>query len=101
MTLSDMVEELEITSGETDVQILSIYLNRAGDKLCRMLKWEEVPEAYGHLQVEVAEYMLNKRGAEGELSHNENGVNRSYENADIPASLLRSYGIVGTAEVIS
>ena len=34
--------------------------------------------------------MLNKRGAEGQTSHSENGISRSYENADIPESMLKS-----------
>lgn len=33
-------------------------------------------------------YLWNKQGAEGETSHNENGVSRTYENAGIPSSFL-------------
>ena len=33
--------------------------------------------------------MLNKRGAEGQLQHTENGIQRQYENADVPASMLK------------
>lgn len=33
-------------------------------------------------------YLFNKQGAEGETSHNENGVSRTYENAGIPSSYL-------------
>ena len=40
------------------------------------------------LQVEIAAYLMNKRGAEGETYHGENGVNRTYENASVPASML-------------
>ena len=43
-------------------------------------------------QVEIAVYLMNKRGAEGESAHSENGVSRTYENGDVPASMLR--GIV-------
>lgn len=50
---------------------------------------EEVPAPYHTTQVEIAAYMLNKRGAEGETAHSENGVSRSYEDGDIPATLLR------------
>lgn len=49
----------------------------------------EVPEKYGALQCEIAAYMLNKRGAEGQTSHSENGITRSYENADVPSSMLK------------
>ena len=49
----------------------------------------EVPEQYSYLQVEIATYLLNKRGGEGELSHSENGISRSYENGDVPESMMR------------
>lgn len=48
----------------------------------------DVPTQYDTLQVEIAAYMMNKRGAEGQTSHSENGITRSYEDADIPVSML-------------
>lgn len=48
---------------------------------------EVMPDKYDYVQIEIALYNLNKRGAEGELLHIENGTHRSYESADIPASL--------------
>lgn len=45
---------------------------------------------YDAVHVEIAAYMINKRGAEGEVSHSENGVSRTYEDGDIPPSLLRA-----------
>lgn len=50
----------------------------------------EVPDKYNTLQCEIATYLLNKRGAEGETSHSENGISRSYENAGVPESMLKS-----------
>lgn len=50
---------------------------------------KEVPERYHMTQVEIAAYLLNKRGAEGETAHSENGISRSYEDGDVPSSLLR------------
>lgn len=47
-----------------------------------------LPEKYLHLQCEIACYLLNKRGAEGQISHSENGVSRSYESASVPESML-------------
>ena len=59
----------------------------------------DVPEKYSRRQCEIAAYLINKRGAEGQLSHNENGVSRSYEAAHIPTSMLRSItsfcGVIG------
>ena len=74
--------------------VLTSYLKIAGDKIIKRAypyddTVEEVPRRYGVLQCEIAQYLLNKRGAEGQTSHSENGVNRTYENADIPESLMR------------
>ena len=33
-------------------------------------------------------YLFNKQGAEGEVTHNENGINRTYESAGIPNSYV-------------
>jgi len=49
----------------------------------------EVPTRYHLKQVEIAAYLYNKRGAEGQTVHNENGINRTYESADVPESLMR------------
>lgn len=47
-----------------------------------------VPEKYELIQLKIATYMLNKRGAEGEIQHIENGIHRNYGDADIPEALL-------------
>ena len=47
-----------------------------------------VPVRYESRQVEIAAHLYNKRGAEGETSHDENGISRSYENGSIPTSML-------------
>ena len=82
-------------SGETDELTVSSYLKIAGNKICRKAypfdpTVTEVPEQYSLVQVEIAVYLLNKRGAEFETSHNENGINRTYEGADVPSSIMRS-----------
>jgi hypothetical protein len=49
------------------------------------------------LQVRVAVYLYNKIGAEGQISHSENGISRGYEPGDIPESLLKEVTpLVGT-----
>ena len=73
--------------------VLISYLKIAGDKIInRAYPYDdtvtEVPRRYGALQCEIAAYLLNKRGAEGEVSHSENGISRTYENADVPESLM-------------
>lgn len=82
-------------ANETDESTVSAYLGIAGNKICRKAypfdpTVTEVPEQYHFLQVEIAVYLLNKRGAEFETSHNENGINRTYEGADVPSSIMGS-----------
>ena len=73
--------------------VLISYLTIAGRKIInRAYPYDdtvtEVPRRYGYLQCEIANYLLNKRGAEGQTAHSENGVSRSYESADVPESML-------------
>lgn len=51
--------------------------------------WDDVPEKHHAQTVEIAVYLVNRRGAEGETSHSESGVSRSYESAGVPVSMLR------------
>lgn len=83
-----------IGGSDTD-EVLSTYLKLAGRKIInRAYPYDntvtEVPTQYDTLQIEIAAYMLNKRGAEGQTQHTENGITRSYENADIPSSMLKT-----------
>ena len=48
-----------------------------------------MPEQYDGIHVEIAAYMINKRGAEGEVVHLENGVSRHWEDGGVSPSLLR------------
>lgn len=94
MTDAEKLKMVKAMTGETDEGILSAYLSIAGDKVCRKAYPYDpdarlVPYRYGFVQVEIAVYLLNKRGAEGQTAHNENGISRSYEDGDVPPTLLR------------
>lgn len=96
MTRDEKLSALKAVVGGSDTdEVLSTYLKLAGMKIiAKAYPYKtdvtEVPVQYDLLQVEIAAYMLNKRGAEGETSHSENGISRSYENADIPDSMLKA-----------
>lgn len=96
MTQDTMKELLKGMTEESDDAILSAYLCLAESVvLTQAYPFRDdssdltVPEKYHAIQVEIAAYMLNKRGAEGQTSHSENGISRAYESGDIPPSLLR------------
>ena len=48
----------------------------------------EVEPKYETVQVKIALELFSKQGAEGEVSHNENGISRGYESASVSPSLL-------------
>ncbi len=84
----------QANEGEWVDDTLLSYLEIAGNKILnRAYPYDdtvtEVPSRYGYLQCEIAAYLLNKRGAEGQLSHGENGISRTYESADVPESMLK------------
>lgn len=79
--------------GDWSNDVLTSYLAIAGGKILnRAYPYDdsvtEVPRRYSYLQCDIANYLLNKRGAEGQTAHGENGVSRSYESADVPESML-------------
>ena len=96
MTHEEKLQLLKAMVGESDTEeVLLAYLNIAGRKIINRAypygAYEtEVPVRYDFLQCEIAAYLLNKRGAEGEISHKENGIDRTYGSADVPESLLGS-----------
>lgn len=90
--LRTMVGSNEAPDWSDDV--LLAYLNIAGRKIINRAypyndEIDTVPKRYGLLQCEIAAYLLNKRGAEGETSHSENGISRGYESADVPISMMK------------
>lgn len=86
--LKSMLDEGDTTSDE----VANAYL-KAAEKAVINIAFpfgngeETMPEKYEYEQIEIAVYMLNKRGAEGEKLHIEAGTHRSFEVADIPVSL--------------
>lgn len=95
MTDEEKLELLKAIVGSSDTDtVLFTYLKLAGQKIInRAYPYDTtvttVPTQYDTLQVEIAAYMLNKRGAEGQTQHTENGIQRQYENADVPSSMLK------------
>lgn len=69
--------------------LITLYLNMAAEKiLLRLYPFErdksptDIPTAYDMTQVELAARLYARAGAEGEISHNENGINRTYKTVD-------------------
>ena len=82
----------EVGNTPTD-ELLSLYLDNATEIILNRAfpfgtDLTDVPTRYKGLKLDVAVCLYNKHGAEGELVHNENGINRTYSGADLPKELL-------------
>ena len=94
MDIDEKLDVLRRMTGDGDGDdVLLAYLNLAGSAIiARRFPYggapAEVPEQFELRQLEIANYLLNKRGAEGQTAHSENGVSRTYESAGIPGSML-------------
>ena len=94
MKQTEKLTLLKAMVGSSDTEdVLLAYLDIAGGKIMNRAypygtEETEVPARYEFLQCEIAAYLLNKRGAEGQVAHSENGISRSYESADVPESLI-------------
>ena len=93
----DKLSTLKVLLGVTDTsedQLLLTFLSLAEEKILERLypydgEKNELPQRYSGKQLEIAVYLYNKQGAEGQIVHSENGISRTYESADVPESMLR------------
>ena len=95
MTNEEMLAIVEARTGVTDTTLLSAYIADAGQAIINKAypfkpDIATVPLKYQRLQVEIAVYLANKMGAEGQTMHIENGIHRTYESASIPNSMLKA-----------
>lgn len=94
MDMTAKMEFLRGMVGDEKDAVLVAYLKAAATAVINRAypfksDIKEVPDKYAMRQIEIAAYLINKRGAEGQLSHSENGISRSYESGDVPESLLQ------------
>lgn len=80
-------------SDETLLDILNDAQERILNKIYEVVNRPSdatLPSKYDSLQVMLAVEMYNKRGAEGESTHNENGINRTYMGYDVLLRQVKS-----------
>lgn len=90
MTQAELLKLRLPTAEEREIQIL---LETAKSVInARRYPFGDVPEElerrYENLQIRIAVELYNKQGAEGENSHSENGISRSYSSAWVSEELL-------------
>lgn len=86
---------IDLTNGEATENVMMAKLAEAEYDIMHRLdplgaaNLTELPPKYDMLAVKLAVRRFYKMGAEGEITHNENGVNRTYGSAD-DEDLLRA-----------
>lgn len=70
-------------------ELLKLLLDDAAEIICNIRNSDIVEEQYLGVQIRIAVELYNKMGAEGQTSHSENGLSRTYENSDVSDSLLQ------------
>lgn len=91
-----MVKTLvEDDAGATDAVVV-VYLTLACNKMLERLypydagkSESDIPARYDATQCELAARLFLRRGSEGEINHEENGVNRNYSTVDDDDILCR------------
>mgnify|MGYP001187637373 CR=1 FL=1 len=89
MSQLDKLRELLGNPDDSDA-ILQFCLDRAKDIICDIRNSDKVEEKYLNTQLSIAIEIYNKRGAEGQLVHNETGIDRTYSSADISPEIIRT-----------
>jgi hypothetical protein len=85
--------KIRITENVNDVELEDILESAKAVILSRRFPFGDYPEdiepRYKDLQIRIAVEMFAKRGAEGETSHSENGISRTYASSNVSEDLLR------------
>lgn len=97
MTNAEKLTLLKTMYGDSEEDaVFNAYLSIAAGKIIERLypfdndkTEDDIPAKYHTTQVNIANFLLGKRGAEGETKHSENGIERAYENGDVPESMLK------------
>lgn len=97
MTNEQKIEKLSVLiSPDTATNDLLLYLLEMSEGIVLNRRYPfgapegaVVPAQYEHTQLQIAVELYSKMGAEGQTAHDENGIKRTYEAADVSPSLLR------------
>ena len=82
-----MVKTLVESDSEATDEVVTVYLNLAFNAMLERLypydsSKDEIPSRYDTIQCELAARYFLRRGGQGEINHEENGVNRQYATVD-------------------
>lgn len=93
MADSQMLKQFIVMTNESDESLLTTLLSVAETKvLNRLYPFDDtktvVPSKFSKNVLEIAVYLYNRRGSEGEISHSEGDISRSYASASVPEAMF-------------
>ena len=82
-----MVKTLVESDADATDDVVAVYLNLASNAMLERLypydeSKTEIPSRYDTIQCELAARYFLRRGGQGEINHEDNGVNRNYATVD-------------------
>ncbi|SHH56181.1 phage head-tail connector protein [Sporanaerobacter acetigenes] len=81
--------KLGVSLGDTDEDnLLNLYLEDAENEILELTHLDKIPSNLLSTQIDLAIIMYNKQGIEGQTSHSEGGISRSFEEG-IPESIMK------------
>ena len=97
--------KLKLNSADVDDARLLVLLKQAESIILNhiyptytTIPIDSVPARYESRELEIAEYLYNRMGSEGQTGHSENGISRNYESGSVPSSMLK--GILQCIKVV-
>ena len=94
MTEAEKLALISVMTDEENAEVIAAYYAMAKQIIFELAYPvgefpEELPARYDAVHVEIAVYLINKQGAEGEIVHLENGVSRHWDSGSLPLELKR------------
>ena len=81
------VKKLKKLTGESDEELLSLFLEFSEQDLLRETKRTRLPDVFTGAVLELAVIKYNRTGTEGETSRSQGGVSTSF--SDMPANIQK------------
>ena len=93
-----MLNDLKILLGipfenSTEDDLLNLLIKKSEEKIRQKLypyhpNKKEIPEQYNYRILDIAVYLYNRRGVEGQISHKEGDISRGYSSPDVPDEMV-------------
>lgn len=93
-------EKFTLLTGETDRDTVSLFLSEAEAVILEKTNRPSMIDSLNHFKIDLAVARYNRNGEEGESSHGEGGISRSYLTDEEILKGCEKYRLTSTARRI-